>query len=137
MLATRNGVNSRPAVFVADAKAMRQLLADLNQRFERVNLGSNEQSRSPHVARGKLLAHSRINLEIGVPLAASHLYGGEVASARTIASVGRGSARECVVVAKDATMDAAPTHNRLSRSLTRRENSKSSKMDVLALDSIG
>jgi 3-methylcrotonyl-CoA carboxylase beta subunit len=96
---------------------LRELVADLRQKLERVRLGGSESARRKHTERGKLLVRERVDrlldpgspfLELS-PLAAYGMYGEPdddwaVPSASVVAGIGRVSGRECVVVANDATV---------------------------------
>src|SRR3954471_8176545 len=99
----------------ANAEAMRELGADLRQTAERVRQGGGQAARERHLSRGKLLPRDRIRalidpvspfLEVG-QLAAHGMYGGEVPSAGIVTGIGRVSARECMVIANDATVKGA------------------------------
>ncbi len=87
------------------------LVGELGERLE-ASSGGPESSRVRHVARGKLLPRDRVDtlldrgspfLELS-PLAALDLYDNESPGAGIITGVGRVSARECVIVANDATV---------------------------------
>jgi 3-methylcrotonyl-CoA carboxylase beta subunit len=97
---------------LANAAAMRALVADLRARADRVRQGGGEAARERHLSRGKLLPRDRIRalidpaspfLEIG-QLAAQGMYGDEVPSAGIVCGIGRVSGRECMIVANDATV---------------------------------
>jgi 3-methylcrotonyl-CoA carboxylase beta subunit len=107
-----SSIDPRAPEFLANAEAMRSLVADLRQLADRVRQGGGETARARHRARGKLLPRDRIRalidpcspfLEVG-QLAAHGMYGGEVPSAGIITGVGRVSGRECMIVANDATV---------------------------------
>jgi 3-methylcrotonyl-CoA carboxylase beta subunit len=103
--------------FKAHAAAMRALVADLNERLDRIALGGGEAARAKHLARGKLLPRERVEglldpgtpfLEIA-PLAAHEVYqdrdGSDAAPcAGLIAGIGRIAGVECVIVCNDATV---------------------------------
>ena len=108
----KSSLNLRSEEFLANAKAMRRLVADLREKTAQVARGGSEESRQRHLARGKLLARDRINalvdpgaaiLELS-PLAAYGMYGGDVPAASIVTCIGRVSGRECVIVANDATV---------------------------------
>jgi 3-methylcrotonyl-CoA carboxylase beta subunit len=102
----------RSEEFQANAAAMRLLVDDLREKTEAVARGVSAETRSKHLARGKLLPRDRVNalLDPGAPflelsaLAAHGMYGGEVPSAGVITGVGRVNGIECVIVANDATV---------------------------------
>jgi 3-methylcrotonyl-CoA carboxylase beta subunit len=108
----RSDIDPRSAEFVANADAMRILVADLRARVADVQLGGGETARQRHLARNKLLPRDRVAglIDPGSPflelsqLAAYGLYDNEVPSAGIVTGIGRVSGRECVVVANDATV---------------------------------
>lgn len=98
--------------FEANARAMRALVEELDERLRRVARGGSERARERHTSRGKLLPRERIEalldraapfLEIA-PLAAWGLYDDEAPAAGLIAGIGRVRGREVMVVANDATV---------------------------------
>jgi 3-methylcrotonyl-CoA carboxylase beta subunit len=108
----KSSLDPRSAEFLANAQAMRTVVADLRDKTAHVARGGSEEARRKHLARGKLLPRDRINalvdpgaaiLELS-PLAAYGMYGGEVPSASIITCIGRIAGRECLIVANDATV---------------------------------
>ncbi len=110
-------LNPRSADFVANAAAMRGLVADLNQQIDKAALGGGEAARAKHTARGKLLPRDRVHmlLDPGTPflelspLAAMGIYrerdGSDSApSAGVVAGIGRVSGVDCMIVCNDATV---------------------------------
>jgi 3-methylcrotonyl-CoA carboxylase beta subunit len=97
------------------ATTLRELVALLRQRHERVREGGSEVAREKHTRRGKLLVRERIDhlldpgspfLELS-PLAAYGMYGDDewaVPSASIVTGIGRVSGRECMIIANDATV---------------------------------
>src|ERR1700750_433136 len=90
----------------------RRLVGDLNAKLAPAALGGGERARERHVARGKLLPRERVDglldpgspfLELS-PLAGQGLYAAAAPAAAIITGIGRVPARECVVVANDATV---------------------------------
>jgi 3-methylcrotonyl-CoA carboxylase beta subunit len=88
------------------------LIADLEQRLERVRAGGGPKATERHVARGKLPVRERVErlcdpgtpfLELS-PLAAEELYDGAAPGAGMVTGIGQISGRHCVVVANDATV---------------------------------
>src|SRR5450830_977779 len=110
-------LNARSADFVANATAMRALVADLNARTAKAALGGGEAARAKHTARGKLLPRDRVQmlLDPGTPflelspLAAMGMYpdrdGTDSApGAGIVAGIGRVSGVDCMIVCNDATV---------------------------------
>ena len=107
-----SAIDTRSEEFRANADAMAALVADLRGTVDAIRQGGGEAARQRHLARGKLLPRDRVRalidpsspfLEVG-QLAAHGMYGGEVPSAGIVTGVGRVAARECVIVANDATV---------------------------------
>ncbi|MGH8751530.1 MAG: carboxyl transferase domain-containing protein [Burkholderiales bacterium] len=112
MNALKTKLNTSGAEFLANAEAMRALVADLREKAAQVALGGGEAARQKHIARGKLLPRERIRalldpgspfLEIG-QLAAWNMYDNQVPCASLIAGIGRVSGMECMIIANDATV---------------------------------
>jgi len=89
-----------------------ELIADLEQRVERVRAGGGPKAVERHHARGKLTARERIGrlcdpgapfLELS-PLAAAEMYDDAAPGAGIVTGVGQIAGRRCVVVANDATV---------------------------------
>jgi 3-methylcrotonyl-CoA carboxylase beta subunit len=105
-------IRSRLENTEGNARAMRELVADLRAKVGRIMLGGGEAARAKHEARGKLLPRERIRqlADPGAPflelsqLAAHEVYKDDVPAAGIITGVGRISGRECVIVANDATV---------------------------------
>ena len=110
-------LNARSADFVANANAMRALVADLNAQIDKAALGGGEVARTRHTGRGKLLPRDRVHmlLDAGTPflelspLAALGMYpdrdGTDSAPcAGVIAGIGRVSGVDCMIVCNDATV---------------------------------
>jgi len=110
-------LNARSADFVANANAMRALVADLNAQTDKAAMGGGDAARAKHTARGKLLPRDRVHnlLDAGTPflelspLAAMGMYpdrdGTDSAPcAGVIAGIGRVSGVDCMIVCNDATV---------------------------------
>ncbi len=110
-------LNARSADFVANANAMRALVADLNAQTDKAAMGGGDAARAKHTARGKLLPRDRVHnlLDPGTPflelspLAAMGMYpdrdGTDSAPcAGVIAGIGRVSGVDCMIVCNDATV---------------------------------
>jgi len=112
MTVLTSALDVRSAAFRDNAAHNVALVADLKAKVARAALGGDEEARSRHLARGKLLPRQRVEalldpgspfLEIG-QLAADGLYGDDVPAAGLIAGVGRVMGREVVIIANDATV---------------------------------
>ncbi len=98
--------------FSTNAKAMRDLVADLEAKIAQAALGGDEAARERHAARGKLLPRERVRLLLDPgtpflelsPLAAWDLYDSAAPGAGLITGIGRISGRECVIVCNDPTV---------------------------------
>jgi 3-methylcrotonyl-CoA carboxylase beta subunit len=97
--------------FQANLSANQALIDDLRAQLDRVSMGGGERARERHVSRGKLLPRERVDrlldpgspfLELS-PMAAHGLYD-DPPGAGIITGIGLISARECVIVANDATV---------------------------------
>jgi 3-methylcrotonyl-CoA carboxylase beta subunit len=110
-------LNARSADFVANATAMRALVADLNVQIDKAAMGGGDSARAKHTARGKLLPRDRVAmlLDPGTPflelspLAALAMYpdrdGTDSAPcAGVIVGIGRVSGVDCMIVCNDATV---------------------------------
>ena len=102
----------------ATAVTLRDQVAELRERLERVRQGGSERARRKHTERGKLLVRDRVDLlldpgspflELGA-LAGYGMYADDpadayaVPSAGVVTGIGRVLGRECMVVANDATV---------------------------------
>jgi len=112
MTVIQSKINTRSPAFVANAKQMSELAAELRAQVARVSQGGTQVARDKHLARGKLLPRDRVNqlldpgspfLEIG-QLAAWGMYGDEAPCAGIITGIGRVQGQQCVIVANDATV---------------------------------
>src|SRR5205809_5266328 len=107
-----SSLDRRSEVFRTNDRALRAVVADLRDKSQAIALGGDEPSRQRHQGRGRLLARERIRLLLdpGSPFlelnafAAYQMYDGAVPAAGIVTGIGRIAARECVVVANDATV---------------------------------
>ncbi len=94
----------------------KQLVADLKNRFKKIQLGGGEKNAAKQKEKGKMLARERIAnlidpqsnfIEIGA-FAADGMYQehGGCPSAGVIAGIGYVSGKQCMIVANDATVKA-------------------------------
>src|SRR5712691_9715459 len=105
-------LDKRSDSFRTNEAAMRGLVQDLREKTEAIALGGDEAARTRHQGRGKLLARERVRLLLdpGSPFlelsafAAYGMYDGGVPAAGIVTGIGRIRARECVIVANDATV---------------------------------
>jgi 3-methylcrotonyl-CoA carboxylase beta subunit len=92
--------------------SIKDLVADLKEKLEKIAQGGGEKYRMRHVERGKLLPRDRIDalLDAGSPflelspLAAHEVYDDYIPAAGIITGIGRVSGRECVIICNDATV---------------------------------
>lgn len=105
-------INVRSEGFKQNHAAMSALVDDLRSVAGQVALGGSESARAKHLARGKLLARTRIDklidsgtafLEIG-QLAALGVYEDDIPSASVVAGIGLVHGVACMIVANDATV---------------------------------
>src|SRR5438132_12006891 len=91
---------------------MEELVAELRKRTARVALGGGDKAVERHRSRGKLTARERVDrlvdpggafLELNA-LAAWEVYEGAAPAAAIVTGIGVVAARECVIVANDATV---------------------------------
>jgi 3-methylcrotonyl-CoA carboxylase beta subunit len=105
-------VDHASEAFQRNTEVNSALARDLRDRLARAAAGGTARARERHVARGKLLPRDRLTalLDPGSPflelsaLAATGMYGDEAPGAGIITGIGRVAARECVIVANDATV---------------------------------
>ncbi|HEV7731220.1 MAG TPA: carboxyl transferase domain-containing protein [Candidatus Binatia bacterium] len=98
--------------FRENAAHMETLVAELRAARAEAALGGPTESRERHTARGKLLAHERVErlldpgtafLELS-PLAAHGCYDGDAPGAGMVTGIGTVAGRQAVIVANDATV---------------------------------
>src|SRR5262249_59208513 len=100
----------------ANAGGMRALVEELRQGRAQAPAGGPAKARERHLQRGKLLPRDRVTalidpgapfLELS-PLAANGLYDDDIHGAGLITGIARVEGRECMIVANDSTIKAAP-----------------------------
>src|SRR5215510_192145 len=105
-------IDTQAPAFARNSDAMKRLLADLGGRLEITRRGGNEEARTRHTGRGKLLVRERVQrlidpdtqlLELS-PLAGHGMYEGDVPAGGIVTGIGRVCGRDCVIVANDATV---------------------------------
>jgi acetyl-CoA carboxylase carboxyltransferase component len=92
--------------------AMGAILLEFRERTARAMRGGDDEAKSKHKKRGKMLARERIDalLDEGSPflefscLAANGMYSDEAPCAGIVTGIGRVTGRQCVIVANDATV---------------------------------
>ncbi|OOR91896.1 methylcrotonoyl-CoA carboxylase [Moraxella caviae] len=108
----KSQINPKSESYQQNHAAMRTLVDDLKQVVGKISLGGSESARQKHLARGKLLARTRIDklidhgtafLEIG-QLAGLGVYEDDIPSASVVAGVGLVHGVACMIVANDATV---------------------------------
>jgi 3-methylcrotonyl-CoA carboxylase beta subunit len=112
MALLKTAIDRAGETFRTNATAMRALVADLQQKLEKIALGGGEAARQRHLARGKLLPRDRIAALIDPgapflefsPLAGYQLYEDDVPAGGIITGIGPVMGRECMIVANDATV---------------------------------
>jgi len=112
MTAIKSAIDTQDEGFLANAAAMKGLVADLRDKLGAIKQGGGAAARDKHTARGKLLPRERIRLllDVGSPFlelsqfAAYGMYGTDVPAAGIVTGIGRIEGRECVVVCNDATV---------------------------------
>ncbi len=105
-------VDPRSEEFLANAAAMRALVADLERTVERAAAGGPADALAKHRKAGKLSARERIDLLLDPAspflelsqLAAHGMYEGDAPCAGIVTGLGQVSGRVCVVVANDPTV---------------------------------
>jgi acetyl-CoA carboxylase carboxyltransferase component len=111
MAVLESGVQ-RDELFERRHEWMEGLVAELRERSAQVALGGGEKATERHRSRGKLTARERVDrlvdpggafLELNA-LAAWELYDGQAPAAGVVTGIGVVEARECVIVANDATV---------------------------------
>ena len=96
----------------ANRELMDAAMAEFKQKLECAMAGGGEEAVAKHKKRGKMLARERIEnlIDPGAPflefstLAANGMYEGDAPCAGIITGIGRVHARECVIIANDATV---------------------------------
>mgnify|MGYP001307281322 CR=1 FL=1 len=112
MPAFKTKIDLRSADYQRNAKRIKSLVGDLQEKLEKTSIGGSEEARKKHVERGKLLTRERVNLVLdsGSPflefsqLAAYEMYNDDVPAAGIITGIGRVAEKEVVIVANDATV---------------------------------
>ena len=106
------GLSPDDETFRSNAEHNRALVERLRADVAAAALGGGKAARQRHVSRGKLLPRDRVEtlLDVGSPfleigqLAATGLYGGDVAGAGIVAGIGRVAGRQVMIAANDATV---------------------------------
>src|SRR3954465_15657870 len=101
--------------FARRRERMEELVAELRDRTAEIARGGGEKATERHRSRGKLPARERVDRLVGPgtaflelnALAAWELYDGGAPSAGIVTGIGVVEGRECVIVANDATANAA------------------------------
>ena len=112
MPAFKTKIDLHSADYQRNAKRMKSLVGDLQEKLDKTSIGGSEEARKKHIERGKLLPRERVNLVLdsGSPflefsqLAAHEMYDDDVPAAGIITGIGRVAGKEVVIVANDATV---------------------------------
>jgi 3-methylcrotonyl-CoA carboxylase beta subunit len=112
MAIIQSQIDKDSSEFAANEAHMRALVADLQEKLEKVEQGGGEKARDKHTQRGKMLPRERVRqlLDPGTPflefspMAAYGMYDGKAPSAGIITGIGRVSGQEVVIIANDATV---------------------------------
>jgi 3-methylcrotonyl-CoA carboxylase beta subunit len=105
-------IDPQSGAFTANHAKMTALVDTLRVRTQVAALGGNQSARDKHTARGKLLPRERVEqiIDAGTPflelsaLAASDLYGEDIAGAGLICGIGQISGQTAMIVCNDATV---------------------------------
>ena len=97
MPAFKTKIDLRSADYQRNAKRIKSLVGDLQEKLEKTSIGGSKEARKKHVERGKLLTRERVNLVLdsGSPflefsqLAAYEMYNDDVPAAGLITGIGR------------------------------------------------
>lgn len=105
-------LNIQSDTFVENAKAMREIIANLKSIIMEIKKGGDEKSRQRHLEHGKLLPRERIMhlidkgspfLELS-PLAGYELYDDKIPAGGIITGIAEVLGQECMIIANDATV---------------------------------
>ncbi|KAG6834664.1 hypothetical protein H0H93_008202, partial [Arthromyces matolae] len=105
-------VSTSSPEFVAKAKAMDELVADIDGKLAKARAGGSAKAAERMRSKGKKLPRERLGLLLDPhspflelsPLAAHEVYSDDIPGAGLITGIGRISGRECVVIVNDATV---------------------------------
>ena len=112
MPAFKTKIDFRSEDYQRNAKRMKSLVGDLQEKMEMKSIGGSEAARKKHIERGKLLPRERVDLVLDSSspflefsqLAAHEMYDDDVPAAGIITGIGRVAGKEVVIVANDATV---------------------------------
>ncbi|RUO55870.1 carboxyl transferase domain-containing protein [Pseudidiomarina homiensis] len=112
MTVLTSSINPKDETFLANVKAMQEVVDDLYQKVDVIKQGGGPKYQERHLARGKLLARQRIEklLDSGSPFlevgqfAAWECYDDTVPAAGVVAGIGTVEGVQCMIVANDATV---------------------------------
>lgn len=112
MAIIQSKVNTKDAEYQQRYNDMKDVVADMREKLEKIKQGGGKSYQERHESRGKMLVRDRIErlidpgssfLEIG-QFAAWDVYDDYVPAAGVVAGIGRVSGVECMIVANDATV---------------------------------
>jgi len=105
-------IDSESQDYRSNAAAMRELVADLEEKQAETRLGGGDDARIKHLKRGKMLPRDRVAalldegtefLELSA-LAGYGMYDGDAPSGGVVTGIGQVSGQDVVIVANDATV---------------------------------
>lgn len=105
-------INREDNTFQANAKTMKALVKDLQEKLLKIREGGDKKARERHAQHGKLLPRQRLELLMDKgsaflelsPLAGYQLYDTDLAAGGVIAGIGSIMGTECMIIVNDATV---------------------------------
>ncbi len=119
----------------------REKIDELHALRRTQRVGGPEKARERHVSKGKILPRERIErlIDPGTPflelgeLAGLNKYEGVPPGAGIITGIGVIEGRQCMIIANDATVKAAPIRHDLAQACTRPEIAWKNRLPVITL----
>lgn len=112
MAVLKSGYDANAPLSRENDRVYRQLIADLNDKYDWALAGGGDKMIARHLERGKILVRDRIDMLVDPmtpflelsPLAAWQLYGNSLPSAGIVTGIGTIRGVTCVIIANDATV---------------------------------